>query len=616
MPFSLAFFRKTPAQRGFFLAGPPSKNGLGIATAFFSACIQATPLSDRLEQLANLPAWLALLHFENGSPTFVSDEFYLSNSRAPLDELKALIEQADTSVEDERLHPRCRFPARYAWLGKKLNRPEWTRPPRACRKLHIWLDRHRLTGASIILVSGYMGNPASLFGHNFIKLYTADQNADLWQTSLSYGAQVPQNEDVLHYIYRGLTGGYTANFTDRYFYNQDLAYTRTEARDMWEYPLHLSPQALYALQLHIWEVTNRHKRYYFLTHNCAYELGRLLEGALGRPKMQPAKLWYLPEELVEQARQFGLVEESVYHPAAERRLIWQYRLLPQSLRSRADRFMQRQVALDETLSGLDGNRQQQLLNFLLTYQHFLTMQQMPNLSAETQNLRHQLLMARLRLPPSDIAPPEPPNRPSPLDGERASTIWTGVYRSKTLRGSIGASPYTRPPEGHNILDGDELTLLWIEASFNDNEIRLEQLDYIRILHHALSPLPNASPWSWRLLLRTERLPTGQYDHQAHFGAGRSLALGQSVMYGLLTPALHSAAPELRLKAEAGVITRLSSTTRLHIATGMENDHGAATNLATIKLHKLVSGHIAWSLEGQWDSNKDDAELNFRLQWRF
>ncbi len=88
------------------------------------------------------------------------------------------------------------------------------------------------------------------------------------------------------------------------------------------------------------------------------------------------------------------------------------------------------------------------------------------------------------------------------------------------------------------------------------------------------------------------------------------------MYGLLTPALHSAAPELRLKAEAGVITRLSSTTRLHIATGMENDHGAATNLATIKLHKLVSGHIAWSLEGQWDSNKDDAELNFRLQWRF
>ena len=597
--------------------GHLSRCGLGVTIAFLSFCIQAAPMSDRLEKLADEPGWLALLHFENGSPAFISDEFYLSSSRTPLAELRALVKQVGTPVEDESLHPRCRFPARYAWLSQKLNRPEWARPPSACRKLHIWLDRHRLTGASIILVSGYMGNPASLFGHSFIKLSTADQDADLWQTSLSYGAQVPPNDNILRYVYRGLSGGYTANYTDRYFYNQDLAYIRTEARDMWEYPLRLPPKALYALQLHIWEVTNQHKRYYFLTHNCAYELGRLLEGALSRPKMQPAALWYFPEELVDQLRQSELVENSIYHPAAERRLIWQYRLLSPPLRTRVDRFMRRQAGLDETLAALDAGGQSRILNFLLIYQHFLTMQQMPNPSVETLDLRHQLLLARLKLPPSDAAPPEPPDRFSPLDGERASAIWMGVLQSDTLRGTIGASPYARTPEGYNILESDELTLLWFEASLNHDDIRLEQLDYIRILHHALSPLPKASPWSWRLLLRTERLPSGRYDHQAHFGAGRSLRFARSVVYGLLTPALHSVGSKLRLKAEAGVIASLGSSMRLHVSAGMDNgDEGVTASLVALMLHQALSSHIAWTLEGQWDSTKDDEELNIRMEWRF
>ena len=46
---------------------------------------------------------------------------------------------------------------------------------------------------------------------------------------------------MVKYIVKGLSGFYEAGFSDKYFYNQDLTYTDTEFRDMWEYKLNLTP---------------------------------------------------------------------------------------------------------------------------------------------------------------------------------------------------------------------------------------------------------------------------------------------------------------------------------------------------------------------------------------
>ncbi len=600
----------TPALRGFFV-------GLIFAVFGLIPIIATSAEPEELLHLSQTPEWKALLHFEKGEPSFISDSFYLTKTHTPLSELTALIKLANTPIKNEKKHPRCRFPARYAWLSERLQQPQWKSIPLKCKKLHKWIDDHRLTGVSIMLVSGYMGNPASLFGHTFLKLRTEDQeDMDLWQTSFSYGAKVPPNEHILRYVYKGLTGGYQATYSDRYFYMQDLTYTRTEARDMWEYPIKLSTDQLHKLQLHIWEVTNQQKRYYFLTHNCAYEIGKLLEGALHKPHMRPSRFWYLPEELVNQTHSIHLTGAPKYHPASERTLIWHYTQLPPSLKKRARLFMKRELNLKEILSGLDTHKKKRLLDFLVAYQHFLTMQQLPNPTSETKNLRHKLILERLKLPPSNTQPHLPPVRTSPLEKDRPSTIWGGLYSYQSPRLVLGGSPYSHIPEGNNILEGDELTMLWAEASIGHGDIHLEKLDYIRIMHHALSPLPKSSPWSWRLLLRSERLPQGKYDHQGHFGAGKSKKYGHVLNYIFLTPSIHSAATHVRVRLETGSLFEINKQTRLSLTFNIESSEKNPVYSSELKTYQAFSNKLGWGLEIKWRSDYQNTQLFSRIHWRF
>ncbi len=234
--------------------------------------------------------------------------------------------------QDTDEHPRCRFPARYYWLSRQLPLPGYVLNEPQCRRLSDWALLDRVKSVSLLLVSGYLGNPASTFGHALLKLNTdsSDDDYGLFDLTLNYGALIPENENALRYVVRGLLGGYEAGFSDRYFYTQDLVYSHTEFRDIWDYRLNLSNHQRTLLILHIWEIIGRKFVYYFLTRNCAFRLAELVDLVVDDLIIERARLWYLPVQLfhrlnaIDAARQHSgsgnLVEAVRFIPSSKRTL--------------------------------------------------------------------------------------------------------------------------------------------------------------------------------------------------------------------------------------------------------------------------------------------------------
>ncbi|MCI5166708.1 MAG: hypothetical protein D3903_11585, partial [Candidatus Electrothrix sp. GM3_4] len=123
-----------------------------------------------LAQLAQHPAWLKLLHFNGGQSEVLSNDFFLSpeGRHNPEAELRATIDAYSKPwpADNGDTHARCRFPARYLWLSSQIPLPDYTPQPSQCINLSKWSLPEQVKSISLFLVSGYLGNPASVFGHS------------------------------------------------------------------------------------------------------------------------------------------------------------------------------------------------------------------------------------------------------------------------------------------------------------------------------------------------------------------------------------------------------------------------------------------------------------------
>ncbi len=584
-----------------------------------------------IKELAQRPQWLRLLHYDaaHRQGTFQSEDFYLSpqGKNDPAAELRATLLALKTPVANES-HPRCRFPARYTWLANQLQQPTWQTIPKACMRLRKWLVENPLRSVSLLMVSGYLGNPASMFGHAILKLDTTGDERDLFDTTINYGALVPPKEPVITYIFKGLFGGYQAGYSDRYFYTQDIVYTNTEARDIWEYKLNLNPEQARLLQLHIWEIIGKKKQYFFLTHNCAYELGRTMDVVMDPPLSQTVYAWYTPAELFDRlhdldqspldSRRSPLIKRIHYHPSAERTLIHHYESLSDRLKLKAKQFLGQPdiKRINITLSDLSPADQQVLLDFLFSYQHFIFTKEQPNPSAQTLSLKHALLMKRLSLPPSPPTDNRVAYRPSPSEEQKSSIIGAGVQTREggDLVPSMNLIAFAQEPTGRNTLDGGELTVLDLRLNLSPDIPIIDSVDYLRIFHHALSPLPMASRWSWRIQLRSARETNEKYDHQLYFGMGRSKKARRALFYGMLTPSLHALTPIIRIRPEAGMVLPLQRNFRMRLRVGMENntdEEWRTTTLGTFQYNP--SRKFSLQLEYQKEV-KSSWRLALRTHW--
>ena len=550
----------------------------------------ASPLAEALDvairlNLARHPTWLKLLHFEGrlAQSVVLTDDFFLSpeGKNDPQAELNATLEAYFAPwPTDIGEHPRCRFPARYYWLARYLPLPGYAVKDPRCRRLSDWALVERVKSVSLLLVSGYLGNPASSFGHALLKLNTDSSNDDygLFDLTLNYGALIPENENALRYVVRGLFGGYEAGFSDRYFYTQDLVYSRTEFRDIWEYRLSLSDHQRTLLILHIWEIIGRKFVYYFLTRNCALRLAELVDLVVDDLVIDRARWWYLPVQLfhrlnaIDQGRsqtgEASLVEAIRFIPSSKRVLAHRMQLLTKN-EVRAINAVHRNgpSSLEALLAGFSDTRKGVVLDSLLAYHKFRFMSGKGADSLELQGIKRRALLARLRLPARPRLAPDIPSLRSPADGSRPMvngiSVATGtVDPDAFLR--LTWSPFKLEGVGRNTMEGGQLVLLDVAVGLAEEgqEIFLDQIDLLRVssLNTLRVPLAGESPLSWQLhagVVRVDNEGDAVYDGTASFGVGYARSRGATVTgYVMADLAVHTSSPHARLRPHLGLNAHL------------------------------------------------------------
>jgi hypothetical protein len=300
----------------------------------------ATRLVTQASQLAlaRNPEWLEILYYEVEGAGFrqafpkseiTNQTFFLSpnGKRDANAELIATLQGLLVPLPvDADQHVLCRYPARANWLIEHLPGLEAALPEPSCPAQHRWSKGGEIRSISLVFASGYFANPASFFGHLLLK-FNRDETStaeSLLDPSLSYGAIVPERENGLLYVTRGLFGGYQAAFTHESFYQYDHLYADEQLRDLWEYELDLSPDEVERIVMQSWELLGSRFDYRFLSRNCATQMARLLESVVDAPLLE-ARPWDIPVTIFHRLASIErngqpLVRKIRHLPSRQRRL--------------------------------------------------------------------------------------------------------------------------------------------------------------------------------------------------------------------------------------------------------------------------------------------------------
>jgi hypothetical protein len=262
--------------------------------------------------------WLGLLHYNNKeSSEIMSSDFFIHDqgSVIPSSEMSATVNAFFNSPKKQ-----CRFPARKIFIEKEL---EINFPHVNCEKFNAYKNGLEAKSISLVYASGYLGNPASMYGHLLLKINKENQH-DLLDNTFSYGARVPDSDNKLEYILKGIFGGYQGFYSNQKYHHQTLTYNESELRDLWEYRLNVSDESIDFIIAHLWEMQEVGMTYYFFRENCAYQLAQLIGMDTNLNLNRLKKPWVMPYDIIKNGKKTGLIEKTFYHESRQEALYNKY----------------------------------------------------------------------------------------------------------------------------------------------------------------------------------------------------------------------------------------------------------------------------------------------------
>jgi hypothetical protein len=259
-------------------------------------------------QIFSNEKWIKLLHYEENKSNpsglqsaISSDNFFLSEygNIDPVSELRETIRGVFQEEDlDKSSHPQCRFRARYLWLNEVLDFDPLSMPKAKCEAYNKWAMEGDIDSISLLYATGYLGNPASYYGHTLLKFNSSHKlQSKLLDVSVNYGAIVPSGENPLSYIFKGMLGGYDGGFSHIEFYFHNHNYGELELRDIWEYELGFSNADVQLMVAHLWELMGKKNTYYFFRKNCAYRIAEILELAGDLKIIPDDRPWVFPQTI-------------------------------------------------------------------------------------------------------------------------------------------------------------------------------------------------------------------------------------------------------------------------------------------------------------------------------
>jgi hypothetical protein len=271
--------------------------------------------------------WQRLLIYRKTFSGFESEaddkSFFLHEEGkfSPKKELDAFLESIENASPDPKKNPFCRFPARVRWLKKFKTLPE---SKVICEDLLRFKNRLSAKSISVVFSSYYLNNPASSFGHTFIRLgkqsnETRDNDStatELLDTGINYGAMT-EGAGPFIFAIGGLAGWFSGNYNAVPYYYKVREYNDFETRDLWSYQLDLTQEEIDMIVDHIWELGHTKFDYFFLTENCSYHVLSILETARPRLKLHShlPSFYTIPSETLKALSKENLIRKITFRPA-------------------------------------------------------------------------------------------------------------------------------------------------------------------------------------------------------------------------------------------------------------------------------------------------------------
>lgn len=488
---------------------------LAIAIAPYANAIEIS--EHTLKKVAETKAWRQLLVLETNGLSKLNDRtFYLAPenqvSNTPINklaELKATLTAFAQPVLKAEEHPLCIFSARRVWLSQTSPELMNQFAQVNCPNFEAFSADNQPHSVSLIFATGYLGNPASYYGHLLLKL-NSNETGKVHDPAINFGADVPLEDDMLSYIFKGLVGGYQSSFTTQGFFYHLQNYGENELRDLWEYQLDLTPEQKALFVAHLWELQNRDFTYYFLNRNCAYFMADALNLVANVPISQSWRPWVAPQTVVQQltAENPAIIKNKRYYPSRQSRLYQRFASLNET-----ERGVVSTIALDPTKLNLEFladyslTSKQNILDTLLDYFQFL---RVPDKGAkDPNNLYYNKAIAMRYQLPAGQSFVDFKSVNTPELGRNVSRFSAGIRQNKdnTLTTFRLRPSYYDPLDatyGHTPHAG--LSMGEVALSLNHEKLSVDELKLVNILSISrnYTMLPGDTNHSWYLSVGAER----------------------------------------------------------------------------------------------------------------
>lgn len=558
--------------------------------------------------------WAALLHFHDNEFQVTDQNFFLGNEPYSL---QSEFDAAHKSLAYPNKNLQCRFPARHAWLAQ-LSGVNDTGLDQ-CHDLREYLVKVPAESVSLIFSSENVSKPSSMMGHILLKIDGTDEGI---QKSHAISFYTDLNSiNVPKIIYDSLIVGKDGVFALSPYSEKRSYYLDWEGRNIWEYKLSLSPEAIERLLLHIWELKQTKISYFFDDYNCATLTNNLL-GVADVALLNQSQRWLTPLDVVKHVNQSGMVATTTIETAPK----WRVRMLSSAL-SR----IQVSSVVDFLKSGefepalREQTPEDQFLMIKLADEYSrITYEKEPvayKIGREQQQ-RLDDLSSTFKIDLSEYK--------SPLQTPGDSQFSLGVqHLSDTLYARLSFLP-----AGHDIDDDNRqyftenaLKLGFVSVLANTESLKLEALTLYEVT--SLTP---SDPWlggmSGHFHLGFRQAYNDDLQRNLNFdasgGVGKSFEPIQQIrLYALLIGGLGATKNErfAYIAPEAGVIFNTKGNMKTHLK--MRYSHNELNNERDIwrvsaSQMKFLSSRYSIRLQYEWGTNghSDDHLIQMELRHYF
>jgi hypothetical protein len=304
------------------------------------------------------------------------------------------------------MHALCRFPARSAYISR--SHPELKPLNVNCEEFSKFKNRVSAKAVALVFSSYYLNNPASSFGHTFIRLekegYEKRQEGtttDLLDTGINYGA-VTGNANPLIFAIGAFIGLFYGSYNAIPYYYKVREYNDFESRDLWTYHLEFTQPEIDQLVRHIWELGHANFKYFFLTENCSYHALTMLEAI--RPELDLVKFlpdrYIIPTDTLKTAVDQKIVKGITYRPSAS---TYFYHYL-KKLNLNQRELMKEVLAHKKLPDSLDARTKALIYDASLSFIDYKYAAEILKNETKAQNLKRPILLARANVPIRSATP--------------------------------------------------------------------------------------------------------------------------------------------------------------------------------------------------------------------